>query len=178
MKDKLIQNKTKKNHCEKYELAITNYVLGEKTFIPKEELLEHLKTCASCQGDFRNWQATYSTMRAKEYDSRPDVKQRSEEFISKLTSGQLPSCKVGPDEYIVNIEDETGHPAGLVWHQLGKNGKMTIAGLVQKTNLDEGVVRETLGWLGKEKKIIKIRNHKETFICLTEEEQKKADSLK
>jgi hypothetical protein len=145
--------------------------------IPKEELLEHLKTCSKCQSDLRNWQATYSTMRAQEYDARPEVKQRSEEFINQLTSGKLPSCKVGPDEYIVNIEDETGKPAGLVWHQLGKNGKMTIAGLVQKTNLDEGVVRETLGWLGKEKKIIKIRNHKETFICLTEEEQKKADAL-
>ena len=116
MNTKSIRSKTKKSPCEKYELSITNYVLDEKMPIPKEELLEHLKTCASCQGDLRNWRATYAAMRAQEYDARPEVKQKNEEFISKLTSGQMPSCKIGPDEHIVNIEDETGHPAGLVWH--------------------------------------------------------------
>ena len=83
--------KMTKNSCKKYELAITNFVLGEETKIPREELINHLRVCANCREDIKEWRATYAVMRAKEYDSRPEVKEKWDNFLKELTAGKLTS---------------------------------------------------------------------------------------
>lgn len=64
------KNKTK-NQCEKYELAITNYVLGEAMGMTKEALFEHLKTCKNCRRDLTEWRDTYSVMKTEAYYQTP-----------------------------------------------------------------------------------------------------------
>jgi transcription initiation factor IIE alpha subunit len=164
--------KTKKSPCEKYELAITNYVIGEKIDVPQDELFKHLAKCLNCQNDLRNWRATYATMRAQEYDSRPDVKQKSQEFIKELVNRPTP-CVFADDEKVLNLEIDTGKLSGYVWDYLAEHGKTSDTELSKQLERDILAIREAIGWLSKEKKIIKSERKDVTFVCLTDEEQEK-----
>lgn len=146
----------KASPCEKYELAITNYVLGEKIQMLKGELFNHLRTCPNCRADLKDWQATHSVMRAEAYDSKPEVKARSEAFIKKLVNQPLPDRQAGlpaqtqPSSGLATTEvvsslqmpeveplpgaqvfdlTEVGNTAHAVWHHLAKNGWVRVKDL-------------------------------------------------
>ena len=159
------KNATKTNPCEKYELAITNYVIGEKIDIPQTELFEHLAKCRSCQDDLRNWRATYATMRAKEYDSRPEVKQKNEAFIKELVY-QNNGTKRTP----IDFKWDAGSAAGKVYNALKGNGELPIPVLVQKTGLKEYNIHQAIGWLAKEGKIQGNKDDKTAYIRLRSDE--------
>ncbi len=178
-------NNSKTNPCEKYELAITNYVLGEKIDIPQQELFNHLAQCPSCQGDLRNWRATYATMRAKEYDAKPEVKQRTKAFIHELvTSKPIPAearlpksqrdvgqVKPLPDEVILDPEENIGYFAGVVWHHLARNGRVKEGELRRKVKLPVKTFDRAIGWLAGEKKIHQTRVKQTAYVYLNETER-------
>jgi hypothetical protein len=83
-----------KSKCKKYAQAITDYVLGEETDVPKEELMTHLKTCAQCRKEATNWQDFQDMLRVKEYHSRPEVKEKWDRFFKELTG----EAQRSPDE--------------------------------------------------------------------------------
>lgn len=158
---KVDDKKTSKAGCEKYELAITNYVIGEKIDIPQTELFEHLAKCRSCQDDLRNWRATYATMRAKEYDSRPEVKQKNEAFIKKLVY-ETKETKRTP----IDAKWEIGSAAGKIYNLLKANGEMPIPVICQKTGLKEYHIQQAIGWLAGQEKILLTRDDKTAYASL------------
>ncbi len=164
--------KTKKSPCEKYELAITNYVIGEKIDVPQDELFRHLAKCQSCQDDLRNWRATYGTMRAREYDSRPDVKQKSEAFIKELVNRPTP-CTFTEDEKIFDVKDVVGHLAGEIWRYLAEHGKTSDEELSKQLKAGLFRIHNAIGWLGRENQIIQSELKGITFVCLTKEQEEK-----
>jgi len=153
--------KTKENPCEKYELAITNYVMGEVIKIPESELFSHLAGCLSCQADMRNWRASYATMRAREYDARPGVRQKMKAFIKGLvyqnkTAGKTP----------IDTKWEIGSAAGKIYDLLKTNGEMSIPRLMQKTGLKEYHIQQAIGWLAREEKVALSRDGQTAYAQL------------
>ncbi len=185
--------KTKQVECEKYELAITNYVLGEAMPISKEELFNHLRKCPDCQEDMKEWQATYSVMRAEAYDSRPEVKARSKAFIKKLVSQplpaqtqpssgfptgkvaawQVPRIKPISGEVLLNHDEYIGNAAVKVWHYLYGNGKIKVNDLEQKVELPAPVLNQALGWLARGNQIHRTQVKESIFVYLAPEEIQK-----
>jgi len=171
---KVMKAKTLKERsgCEKYELAITNYVIGEKIDVPQSELFKHLAKCQSCQDDLRNWRATYATMRAQEYDSRPDVKQKNEAFIKELVNRPV-SCTFTEDEKVFDVKDVVGHLAGQVWDYLAEHGKTSDEELSKQLKAGLFRIHNAIGWLGRENTIIQSELKGITFVCLTKAEEEK-----
>jgi len=176
------------NPCTKYELAITNYVLGEKIDIPQKELFDHLAKCPSCQGDLRNWRATYATMRAKEYDARPEVQQRTQAFIHKLVTSEaqrspderrgqpIPAeVKPLPGGEILDRKAKIEQTAGMVWGYLAKNGWVKVKDLTrnlrQTDKIDPDETKFAVGWLFRENKVYYTKKKRADYVYLTEPER-------
>ncbi|MFA5793763.1 MAG: winged helix-turn-helix domain-containing protein [Candidatus Brocadiia bacterium] len=161
----------KKNSCEKYGLAITDYVLGEKMDITKEELIAHLQTCADCRADLKNWKATYSVMRAKAFDAKPEAKEHLEELMMDGSPTNLICHKIKNAQILLG-DVEVGAPAGVVWKCVGENGMVKLADLPKMTNLPVEQAYGGYGWLTRQEKLIIIKTKDEKYICLTEAERK------
>jgi anti-sigma factor RsiW len=156
-----------KNKCEPYGLAITDYVLGEKMDISQAELVKHLRACARCREDLKEWQATYTVMRAKEYDDRPEVKARYEALIKELTRRPVDFV---PQGVPLNMAHEIGSPAGKVWQALASNGVIRMEELPQKTGLEPALAWGAMGWLAHENKLCmtKHEDHYDLYLPAAE----------
>jgi len=155
--------------CEKYELAITNFVLGEKMNIPEAELFNHLAKCKSCQGDFRNWRVTHAMMCAKEYDSRPEIKEKNEAFIKNLVYGEpakagkpVSSQSLPGNRIPINAKWEIKSAAERIYLCLKENGKTPIPVLRKKTELFDFPFYEALGALADQGRAI-LHKDKTTY---------------
>lgn len=157
--------------CEKYELAITNYVLGEKIQMPKGELFNHLRKCSNCQADLKDWQATYGVMRAEAYDSKPEVKARSEAFIKKLVNQPLPWDKPIHGKKPISSQAVVGTVAGAIWRHLAKNGWVKVDDLSPKLKVDPDATKFAVGWLAREDKVYLTQKKQTTYVCLTPPER-------
>jgi hypothetical protein len=161
------------NHCEKYELAITNYVMGEKIDMPQQALFDHLAQCPSCQGDLRNWKATYATLCAREYDARPEVQQRTKAFIKELVRHRPTSDRPDITRGELNLDEKVGEPAGILWQTLAQNGEVNILDLPQVSKLEPPKAYSAFGWLACEKKVRLRKDAKTTYVSLTPAEKEK-----
>ena len=81
---------TKKDVCTKYDLAITDYVLGEEMDITEAQLAKHLKTCKKCRADLADWQDSVALLRAEAYAQKPKTKERFKALMKKIHSGPMP----------------------------------------------------------------------------------------
>jgi hypothetical protein len=162
-----------KTQCKEFELDLTDYVIGETTFLTKEKqekLFEHLRTCAECRKQFWSWKETWAVMVGKKQSERPEYKAKMEELLAQIKKGAL-SCEKAPGKE-VNINAKIGAPAGLIWRFLATNGWIKVDELPQKTNLNKDIVHEAIGWLGKEGKILMTEEEQNTYVCLAEHERK------
>ena len=155
----------KKENCEKYGLAITDYVLGEDMDISKAELVNHLKSCSNCREDLQDWENTYAALRTKEHCSRPEIKAKMDAFIKEVTSHPVTG-----KEYI-DLKTEIGTAAGRIWDYLAKTGETRIKDLYKKTKLPDYIVHEAIGWLAKEEKLTKSRDKQDIYVSITERER-------
>lgn len=160
----------KKADCEKYGIAITNYVTGEKLNVPETELFEHLRTCADCRADLKNWKATYALMRAKTHDAKPESKQRLEELLAKANPKTLP-CQMLKTGQVVSLKEAVGTPSGIVWNCIAKHGVVKLSDLPELTKLDAATAYGGYGWLAHQEKLIIIKDKKDKYLCLTETER-------
>jgi len=166
-----------KNHkCDKYEIAITDYVLGEEMDITKQELLEHLRSCEKCLKDLSNWQNIYGTLRTEAYHNRPEVKAKWEAFIKEVTSKPLAEIKKIAGEKAVNTDVVVGGAAGAIWRVVAYNGKIAMLNLKQETKLPDKTFERAIGWLLREDKVQITEAQQTEFITLSdkEREQKQA----
>ena len=163
-----------KNHkCDKYEIAITDYVMGEEMDITKQELLEHLRSCDKCLKDLSNWQNIYGTQRTEAYHNRPEVKAKWEAFIKEVTSKPLAEIKKLPGEKPVNSEAVVGGVAGNIWHALRHNGKIAVPDLKQEIKVPDKTFERAIGWLLREDKVEITETQQTEFITLTPLEKEK-----
>jgi anti-sigma factor RsiW len=169
--------------CKRYAQAITDYVLGEETDVPKEELMTHIKQCAKCHKELSNWQDFHDMLRVKEYHSRPEVKEKWDRFIRELTA-PAPACvptDVGtgrPDRPAaatgeLNLDEKVGTPAGILWQALAKNGAVNILDLPQVSQLEPPKAYSAFGWLAHEKKVVMRKEPTGTYVYLTPAEKEK-----
>ena len=180
-----------KNACEKYGLAITNYVLGEAMGMTKEELFAHLKVCKDCRRDLSEWRDTHTVMKTEAYYQTAAGKakmKRSFEDVKRQVAGQplsaVPTAQAGqpapahpsgvkllPGEHLLDHKEHIGSAAGVVWHWLGKYGKSNLTDLPQKAKLSPLNAYEAVGWLANEKKIYRSYVKQTTYAWLNEHER-------
>ena len=144
--------KSKSAKCQKYEMAIQDYALGQDIEMSKEELFGHLAQCAKCQKYAKEMRATTSVLKAQEYDSRPESKKHFEEFMAKLHASPV-ACTTAQGEKILNAEWEFGSTAGLVYNYLKKlpNNKAPVDDMVKELGLTTSIAG--MSWLAGENKL-------------------------
>ncbi|MDI6788802.1 MAG: winged helix-turn-helix domain-containing protein [Planctomycetota bacterium] len=149
---------TKKDPCEKYGLAITNYVLSEDMGMTKEELFEHLKGCKNCRKDLTEWRDTVTVMRMETFSKTQEGKAKMHQDLTKLkeriktevVEPSVPTTLPPP----INSEKIVGTAAGQIYNCLKGNGPMPIPVLKVKTKLEDYPFYGAMGWLDREGKII------------------------
>jgi len=161
--------------CEKYELAITNFVLGEKMNIPEADLFNHLAQCKSCQGDLRNWRATHAMLCAKEYDSRPEIKQKNEAFIKNLvyststkTEKPVSNQSLPGNRVLIDIKNEVKQDVKTVYSILKTHGELPLPSIVEKANLKEYRVRNAICCMGLNDMVLLSKDDKTAYARLTQ----------
>jgi len=167
------KNKTK-NGCEKYEQAITNYVLGEAMGMTKEALFEHLKTCKACRRDLTEWRDTYSVMKTEAYYQTPQGKakmKRSFEDVKRQVAAVAPQGQPVGEKRPIDDEQHTGLAAGKIYQVLKENGEMPYPVIRQKTGLWSEPFYEAMGWLAREKKIRRSQDATTFYAALAEKER-------
>jgi ribosomal protein L29 len=163
--------------CEKYGIAITNYVLGEDLRMSQEELFTHLRECKQCLNELIDWQNTYAVMRAKEYDSRPENKEKMAKMLENLKKqvfGIKSTCITAKGETLINTEWEIGSAAGTVYRYVEKNGKSSTIQIIKDTNLNLSLVDQGIGWLAREKKVCVSYKDNLRYIYLPKQENKQS----
>ena len=65
-----------------------------------------------------------------------------------------------------NVELIFGVNAGIVWEALNQNGPSTIDNIVKATGLRRELVYSSLGWLGRENKIVVERRGRAMLFSL------------
>ncbi|MFA5795163.1 MAG: winged helix-turn-helix domain-containing protein [Candidatus Brocadiia bacterium] len=162
----------KKSKCEKYGMAITDYILGEQMDMPESELFSHVANCDNCRKDLVNWRNTYAAMKNKAYLEKPEVQQKYRHMLESIKQGKAcPEANLPKDEKLIDIQWEIGHPAGTIWNHLAKHGKMTMEELVGKSSLKPIIFERAIGWLAKENKICMTQAKDAVYVYLTPTEQ-------
>ncbi len=162
-----------KDKCEKYGLAITDYILGEEMDISREDLFNHIASCEKCQKDLENWRETYAAMRNKAYMEKPETKQKYQEMLERIKS---PKCNPGnqlPSGTDIDINKEYGWHAGILWRHLAENGPTKEEEIPVKIQADKDKAKIVTGWLMGEKKVCLRQVKGEKYIYLTKDEQEK-----
>lgn len=172
-----------KNPCKKYELAVTDYVLGQAMKMPKEELWEHLKTCKNCRRDFADWQDTYTVMKTEAYYNKPEGKQKMKESFEALKRRMAPPVKnearltekpVGQASVPTDAKWEIGSAAETIYNfvkdSTGSSSDKNIAIRVirKRTDLVNYPFYEAMGSLVTNEKVtlIKDKDNRPEYVAL------------
>ena len=168
-----MKTKNVKNPCEKYELAMTDYVLGEEMEISREELFNHLRKCQKCRNYLEDWQDIHTVMQMETYYNTPEGKQKMKAGLEDLRK-RLAQPNAVPVHIqktgIVNTEYEIGTVSGFIWSHLGEIGKVRVDDIVRTSNIPTKIVDRAIGWLAKEKKVCLERDEKAEYVYLTNKE--------
>jgi len=153
--------------CKQYELDLTDYVMGDMTFLTKEKqekLFEHLRKCARCREEFFAWEETYGAMVAKEHHAKPETKKRYAELMKKL------KAKAG-EKKPIDGKCEIGSAAGKIYDCLKANGEMPLPVLKEKTGLKDYYLNQAIGWLVCQEKILMSKDELTAYAQLSEKER-------
>ena len=159
-----------RNKCQKYEKAITHFVIGEEMGMTKEELFEHLKVCKPCRQELTQWQDTYQVMRTEAFARTPEGKAKMQKDLTGLKEmmKRQPLPPQVKDTITIQKIDEG---AGKVWQTLGKYGPVELPELPEKANLDPYLALLSTGWLAGERKVDFDPNKIPPNVVLTKNEQ-------
>lgn len=167
-----------KSACEKYGLAITDYILDEEMAITKEELFNHLASCEKCRNDLANWRDTYAAMRNKAYLEKPETKKKYDEMLNRVKSSQCSPTANLPEGTDININLEYGWHAGTLWQHLAAHGPTKMEDVPKIINTDADKAKVVSGWLMGEKKVCLKQVKDAQYIYLTKDEQEKFRRIK
>ncbi|MBI4712969.1 MAG: winged helix-turn-helix domain-containing protein [Planctomycetes bacterium] len=130
--------KSKKSACKKFEMDITDYVLGDRTFLTKskeKKLLVHLGKCLRCQKDFWSWRKIWAVMVGKHQSERPAFKAKMAALMAQFKSNPMAAKK------------EIGSAAGQVYDILIARGEMPVYLIRKETGLRGYPFYEAVGHL-------------------------------
>lgn len=159
-----------KTKCKKYEIAITDYVMGEKMDMPQKELFKHLRQCKKCKEDFIDWLNTYAYMRTEAYHAQPKAQKRAKALFKRLMKEQAKHpirIKRLPGEKVVNKEVVIGKPADVVWQHLFLSGKVKVTDLPKKTHLPPYMAYGAMGWLVMKDKAYISKARQNAYVYLS-----------
>jgi hypothetical protein len=166
----------KASGCKEFELDLTDYVMGETTFLTKEKqsaLFEHLRKCDQCRSELWNWKEVLAVMKTKGEMSSPEHQKKIGELIKRLheETDKMP-CQLIKDGTVIPNSVEVGAQAKVVWNCVGVNGVVNLVDLPKLTNLPYDQAYGAYGWLALQEKIVIVKNDEQNkFICLTEAER-------
>jgi len=160
------KKKQMKKQCKEFELDLTDYVMGETTFLTtekQEKLFEHLRQCAKCRDQLWNWKEVIAVMKTRSAMEKPEHQQKINKLIERLhqESARLPITMPGVP---VNLKQEVKQTAREVFDLLGQNRVMSIPEIIEETKRREYTVQQAIGWLGVTDKIIVSRDTKTAYI--------------
>ncbi len=158
------QESTSRPECKQYELDLTDYVMGDMTFLTKEKqekLFEHLRKCALCREEFFAWENTYGVMVTKQHHAKPETQKRYAELMAKIKT------EAGQRRPI-DGKWQVGSAAGKIYELLKSAGEVSIPALKEKTGLEEYRMQQAIGWLIREEKIMMNEDNFAVYITLAE----------
>lgn len=164
------KNKPPVAGCEKYEEAITHFVIGEKMDITKEELFSHLKSCKECRKDLTQWQDTMTVMKMDAFSKSPEGKAKMNSDFEKLKAklAQVPSAGQSSDAgKRIDTAGKYGTTSGIIWQYLGKHGKSGVTKISEDLNIDIDTVKYATGWLLGQEKLCMSQQSGEDYVWLT-----------
>ena len=176
--------KAKPDPCEKFGIAITDYILGEEMDITPAELFNHVANCNHCRKDMLNWRNTYATMRNEAYLKKPEVQAKYRQMLEKIkqsdtclspdvTSGQAGAQPpLAKNEKLIDADWEIGHYAGELHKFLGQAGKTTFDRILSEKKYDTRLLDRVIGWLAAERKICLTTDDRTEYVYLKPQEQK------
>jgi len=159
-----------KGKCEKYGLAITNFVLGEDMGMTKEELFEHLKGCKECRKDLTTWQDTYTVMRTEAFSKSPEGKAKMHQDLTKLKERMRRESLPPQIKDTITVE-KVGWVAGDLVKVIGMHGPVSLPDLAEKANIDPSLALLSAGWLARENKVYFDHTKTPPDVILTPHEQ-------
>lgn len=81
------KNKNNPNECSEIEMDMTDYVMGDITFLTKESqqrLFKHLLKCKQCRKGFFDWEDVFGLLVTEQHLAKPEVKKRMEELLKQF----------------------------------------------------------------------------------------------
>lgn len=143
--------KSSNKKCAQFEMDLTDYVTGERTFLTPEretKLMEHLRQCKSCRQDLFDWEEVFGAIVTKLHHDKPETQQKLTELRQRIKQEFLPSKVKG-----TITKAKVGFVAGDIRNFLIKNGPVSLPDLSDKMNLDPYLTVLSTGWLMREDKV-------------------------
>jgi len=137
--------------CTEFEMDLTDYVTGERTFLTPEreqKLYEHLRQCKTCRQELFDWQEVYGALKSKFHHDKPETQQKLADLRERIKREFLPSKVKEPI-----TKAKVGFVAGDIRNFLIKHGPISLMDLPEKMNLDPWMVALSTGWLMREDKV-------------------------
>ena len=163
-------NKPSAKGCEKYEQAITHFVLGEQMDITKEKLFAHLKVCKECRKDLTEWQDTMTVMKMEAFSKTPEGKAKMQQDLTKLKERMKRESLLPPVKEDITVE-KIGWTAGNILKLVATQGPVSLPDLPEKANTDPYLVISSIGWLAREGKVSFDHTKTPPDVILTPQEQ-------
>lgn len=171
----MAKKKNNNDPCEKFGIAITDYILGEEMDITPAELFNHVANCEHCRKDLLNWRNTYAEMNNQAYLKRPEVQEKYQKMLESIKKGEpwLPA-DVAKSGQKADRDKEIGTPAGALWNIIAREKIIRVADIPKK--MDKYDIDQSLGaygWLANERKVEIIYHDIGKCVKLTKDEEAK-----
>jgi len=164
---------TNNKECEQYEMDLTDYVRGDKTFLTREKqeaLFAHLRKCPRCRASFFDWENAHAKLVSQAHHDKPETRVKLAELRARLKWEFLPPTLREP----ITLA-KIGETAGHLRQFLAQHGPVNLPDLPDKINRDPYLAILSTGWLAKENKV-SIDPDKGQTVSLTKEEMKRAQA--
>lgn len=166
-----MKEKSKKtNACTEFEMDLTDYVTGDRTFLTKDKemkLFDHLRQCAKCRQDLFDWEEVFGALVSKLHHSKPATQQKLAELRAQIKKEFLPA-KVKETITIAKV----GFVADDVRKFLIKHGPISLPDLSERMNIDPYLAVLSTGWLMREQKVDIDHAQMPPKVGVTEQEQR------
>ncbi|MEK7309448.1 MAG: winged helix-turn-helix domain-containing protein [Planctomycetota bacterium] len=164
------EGKDIKAKCKNFELDLTDYVMGDTTFLTRkkqEKLFEHLGTCQECRRQFWSWKRAWAVMVGKKQSERPEFRQKMDALLERLKS----SCTERSEcaQVKTNTRDarcEITSAAGQVYALVKAKGRMSVPAIRKQTGLVGYPFYEAVGCLVIDKKVVLNKDNKTAYDSL------------
>ena len=156
------EKKDLKAKCTDFELDLTDYVMGDATFLTKkkqEALFKHLIACKECRRQFWSWKRTWAVMVGKKQSERPEFRQKMDALLERLKSSQAKTTTRDARGEIITA-------AGKIYNLVKVKGRMSVPAIRKTTGFVGYPFYEAVGCLVTDKKVLLNKDNKAAYDSL------------